>query len=503
LSGGGGDDNASIRPEEGFEHAYFTQDELGRGSFGFVKKCTHIESGDGYVVKFIRKDKVLSESWDPTDTGTIHLPDLEGSVHPGMTPREVHLLLKLSHVNVIKAVDLLHNVDYYHLVMESHDVNGATAFDLFEFIDTNPDVDEQIASYIFRQVVDAVSYLHSQHVVHRDIKDENIILNEHLHARLIDFGSAAYMEPGKVFDTFCGTIEYCAPEVLEGNPYPGPELEVFSLGVTLYTLMCGENPFMDVEETIQGGVSILREVSPGCTDLVMGILEPNPANRITIPRLQQHPWLTMDVKAVVAAALQAEVNARSGVGRRVSEAASDVSDFFEYGSPDISNLSCRHPLDSLHGRPESAGGIPMTEGGRGNASGDDSAMSGGDPMSPYMATATSPAPGGDGAASSVADISIMSPIRCSGRSSATMAASPGNVNGLPMLLERLRAEDDLAFFCDVIHDQDMDFDVVASLNAVDMEALDVADKDIRSRLLSTIVSVVESMECGDLEVRSE
>ena len=495
---GGGGDAATVHPEEGFDHAYFAQDELGRGSFGFVKKCTHIESGVAYVVKFIRKDKILSESWDPTDESVVALPDLQGGVKPGMTPREVHLLLKLSHGNVIKAVDLLQNVDYYHLVMESHDVNGATAFDLFEFIDTNPDVDEQIASYVFRQVVDAVAYLHSQNVVHRDIKDENVILNEHLHARLIDFGSAAYMESGKVFDTFCGTIEYCAPEVLEGNPYPGPELEVFSLGVTLYTLMCGENPFMDVEETIRGGITILRDVSPACTELVMQILEPNPTHRITIPQLQHHPWLTMDVRAVVAAALQAEVDARSGIaiGRRPSEAASDVSDFFEYGSPDNVHLSGHggggsgggggHPLDQTFGRPESAGGIPMS------SNGDGFLLSG--PQS-HVAV-MSPIPSSDGVG--VADISVMSPGIRSGRSSLTMTATPKNSTALAVLLRRLQAAVDLAFFCDVVREQEMEFEVVASLTAADMEALDVSDAFI-TRLLLAIATVVEEQD--DLEVR--
>jgi serine/threonine protein kinase len=103
-----------------------------------------------------------------------------------MTPREIHLLLQLNHANVIKGIDLLQNVDYFHLVMECA---GQTTFDLFEFIETNPDVNEHIASHVFRQVVAAVAYLHGNGVLHRDIKDENVILNEQLEAKLIDFGS--------------------------------------------------------------------------------------------------------------------------------------------------------------------------------------------------------------------------------------------------------------------------------------------------------------------------
>lgn len=65
----------------------------------------------------------------------------------------------------------------------------------------------------------AVDYLHSLQILHRDIKDENVIINERFHAKLIDFGSATFMSEGRLFATFYGTVEYCSPEVLAGNKY--------------------------------------------------------------------------------------------------------------------------------------------------------------------------------------------------------------------------------------------------------------------------------------------
>lgn len=108
-----------------------------------------------------------------------------------------------------------------------------------------------------------MSYLHSLNIIHRDIKDENIILNEKFHVKLIDLGSASFMAPGQLFSTFCGTVEYCSPEVLSGEKYRGPELEMWSMGVTLYTLVFGENPFFDIEETIQGVLHPPFKVSKG------------------------------------------------------------------------------------------------------------------------------------------------------------------------------------------------------------------------------------------------
>lgn len=105
--------------------------------------------------------------------------------------------------------------------------------------------------FLRSQLVSAVGYLRSQGIIHRDIKDENIVIAEDFTIKLIDFGSAAYLERGKLFYTFCGTIEYCAPQVLIGNPYRGPELKIWSLGVTLYTLIFDENPFCEMEETME------------------------------------------------------------------------------------------------------------------------------------------------------------------------------------------------------------------------------------------------------------
>ena len=115
---------------------------------------------------------------------------------------------------------------------------------------------------------------------------------------MIDFGSAAYIETGKTFSTFCGTIEYCSPEVLMGNPYAGPELEIWSLGVTLFTLMFGENPFLTVEESIAATLHRPATgwgVSRDLLDLLAFILHPDPKARAFIDELARDPWIYQPV----------------------------------------------------------------------------------------------------------------------------------------------------------------------------------------------------------------
>ncbi|XP_042316106.1 PAS domain-containing serine/threonine-protein kinase isoform X3 [Sceloporus undulatus] len=257
---------------------YDTLTLIGKGAFGFVWTAKCKKDQKEVVVKFIWKERVLDYCW-------VEDPEL------GTITQEIAILRKLQHPNIIKVLDVFENQQFFQLVMEKH----GSGLDLFTFIDNQPDLDEPLASYIFRQLVSAVGYLHCQNILHRDIKDENIIIAEDFTIKLIDFGSAAYLEPGKLFYTFCGTIEYCSPEVLSGNLYPGPELEMWSLGITLYTIIFGENPFCELEETMDAVLRPPCSVSDGLMDLLSGLLQPFPEDRTTLKIVVEHPWVTQPV----------------------------------------------------------------------------------------------------------------------------------------------------------------------------------------------------------------
>ncbi|VDM14295.1 unnamed protein product, partial [Wuchereria bancrofti] len=232
------------------------------------------------VAKFICKSKVFSESWIPS-------PKRGNRV----VPIELHLLETLSHPNIVKLLDVFENDLYYQLVMEKL----GCGMDLFEFIEQQPKLDEPLISYIFRQVVNAVAYLHSKNIVHRDLKDENVIIDQNFSCKLIDFGSAAYFGHNFVFSTFCGTMEYCSPEVLRGNKYRGPELEMWSLGILLYTLVFFENPFRSLQETIRAEIKLPWEVSEDLFQVIAWLLQRDPQFRATVRDISNHCWVKQSI----------------------------------------------------------------------------------------------------------------------------------------------------------------------------------------------------------------
>jgi len=142
----------------------------------------------------------------------------------------------------------------------------------------------------FRQVAKAIHHLHTKaFVVHRDIKDENVVLDGEGNIKLIDFGSAAYIKNGP-FDVFVGTIDYAAPEVLAGKPYRGKEQDVWALGILLYTIVYKENPFYSIDEIMDRDLRIPYEMSVDSIDLIKAMLERDVDVRITIEQVLEHPW---------------------------------------------------------------------------------------------------------------------------------------------------------------------------------------------------------------------
>lgn len=151
---------------------------------------------------------------------------------------------------------------------------------------------------IFTQLVGAVSYVHMQSCVHRDLKLENILLDRHENVKLVDFGfTREYEGRANHLQTFCGTICYSAPEMLKGEKYAGEKVDVWSLGIILYALLCGELPFDDDDDNVTRTRIISEEpkypehLPPDAVALIKTLLSKRPFPRPSLPDILSHPFL--------------------------------------------------------------------------------------------------------------------------------------------------------------------------------------------------------------------
>ncbi|EPY53211.1 CAMK/CAMKL/PASK protein kinase Ppk6 [Schizosaccharomyces cryophilus OY26] len=255
---------------------YNTVKELGIGAYGQVKlvsyKCQKVHE---VILKSINKSRILLDSW---------MRDKE----LGTVPMEISILnfLKYNpHPNIVKMISFFEDNDNYYLLTEPQ----IPGIDLFDYIEVRSSISEVECKAIFYQIVLAISHLHAFDIVHRDIKDENIILEQSGVARLIDFGSSSLTRKGP-FDTFRGTVGFAAPELLKGERYLGKEQDVWALGILLYTIVYRENPYYNIEEILDGDLRIPFEVSKESVDLIYRMLDRNVQARITIEEAIQHCW---------------------------------------------------------------------------------------------------------------------------------------------------------------------------------------------------------------------
>ncbi|EON99424.1 putative serine threonine protein kinase protein [Phaeoacremonium minimum UCRPA7] len=150
----------------------------------------------------------------------------------------------------------------------------------------------------FTQLVGAVSYVHLQSCVHRDLKLENILLDKNENVKLLDFGFAReYEGKSNYLQTFCGTICYSAPEMLKGEKYAGEKVDVWSLGVILYALLCGELPFDDDDDNVTRTKILSEEpkypehIPADALSLLKGLLSKRPLLRPGLSDILAHPFL--------------------------------------------------------------------------------------------------------------------------------------------------------------------------------------------------------------------
>lgn len=292
---------------------------IGEGAYGKVRLGTHRITSTRVAIKQI--PKAMSAS----------------------LTREIHHHRQLHHPHVTQMYEVIATESHIWIVTEL-----CCGGELFDYLAEKGRLSERESSIIFGQLALAVAYLHEKGIVHRDLKLENVLLDERCRVKLGDFGFTREYDRGVYMETFCGTTGYAAPEMLQGKRYLGPEVDVWSMGVILYCLLTGTLPFDDDDEAImkekviKGKYEDPEWLSTDARDLVRSILEVDPAKRLTIPQILASPWFTSTPSAPVSDQMLLGVN-------YVPSSSSPARDTFILPVKPVVNTQIQDPFDTTQG----------------------------------------------------------------------------------------------------------------------------------------------------------
>ncbi|KAG7320225.1 hypothetical protein KOW79_016078 [Hemibagrus wyckioides] len=276
--------SSSVRKHQhkhNLKHRYELLETLGRGTYGKVKKAVERHTGRVVAIKSIRKEKIKDEQ------DMVHIR------------REIEIMSSLRHPHIISIYEVFENKDKIVIVMEY-----ASKGELYDYISERRKLSERETRHFFRQIVSAVHHCHKKGVVHRDLKLENVLLDDNYNIKIADFGLSNLYHKDKLLQTFCGSPLYASPEIVNGRPYRGPEVDSWALGVLLYTLVYGTMPF-------DGGdhKRLIRQISKGeyreppqssdARGLIRWMLMVNPDRRATVEDIANHWWVNWGWKTSV------------------------------------------------------------------------------------------------------------------------------------------------------------------------------------------------------------
>ncbi|KAL0973018.1 hypothetical protein UPYG_G00197810 [Umbra pygmaea] len=256
---------------------YDIERTLGKGNFAVVKLARHRITKTEVAIKIIDKSQL-----DAVNLEKIY--------------REVQIMKMLDHPHIIKLYQVMETKNMLYLVTE-YAKNG----EIFDYLAKHGRLSELEARRKFWQILSAVEYCHNRNIVHRDLKAENLLLDGHMNIKIADFGFGNFFQPGEPLTTWCGSPPYAAPEVFEGQQYEGPQLDIWSMGVVLYVLVCGALPFdgpsLPVlrQRVLEGRFRIPYFMTEDCEHLIRRMLVLDPSKRLSVAQIKEHKWMSLDV----------------------------------------------------------------------------------------------------------------------------------------------------------------------------------------------------------------
>jgi serine/threonine protein kinase len=255
-------------------HQYTITSELGQGAFSLVCRAFNRQTRRSYAIKIFPKANL-------TSTGD-----------SDRFQREINSCAFMRHENLVALHDFFWDDLNFYMVLDL-----CAGGELFDYIIKHSKLDEPLAALILKQMVFAVSYCHSLGVAHRDLKPENILIEKFPRIKISDFGLCGFISADRKMDTFCGSPTYCAPECLSKTTYQGELSDIWSLGVILYCMVTGNNPWtvsnvpVMMNQIFSADYPVPDFLSAECADLLSRMLRVTPEQRIALSDILSHPWI--------------------------------------------------------------------------------------------------------------------------------------------------------------------------------------------------------------------
>uniref|UniRef100_A0A671R8G3 non-specific serine/threonine protein kinase n=1 Tax=Sinocyclocheilus anshuiensis TaxID=1608454 RepID=A0A671R8G3_9TELE len=262
-----------------------------RGAEHASLSASHSEKGSGWSSRSLGarcRNSIASCSDEQPHIGNYRLLKTIGKGNFAKVKLARHILTGRELFEVIETEKTL------YLVMEY-----ASGGEVFDYLVSHGRMKEKEGRAKFRQIVSAVHYCHQKNIVHRDLKAENLLLDADSNIKIADFGFSNEFTLGSKLDTFCGSPPYAAPELFQGKKYDGPEVDIWSLGVILYTLVSGSLPFDGQnlkelrERVLRGKYRVPFYMSTDCESILRRFLVLNPTKRCTLEQIMKDKWINV------------------------------------------------------------------------------------------------------------------------------------------------------------------------------------------------------------------
>ena len=255
---------------------YKILEKIGEGMFSTVHLAEHLLTGEKVAIKNLPRSKITSK------------------IDKLRISREISILKKLHHFNIIKFYTLIETKESQFIIQEY-----CSGRELNEYIQIKQKLTEQEANKFFRQLISGLEYLAKNYITHRDLKPENLLLSNNMNIKIIDFGLSNIYEKNKLLKTACGSPCFAAPEMLQGKEYNGLSVDLWSAGIILFYMVSGNLPFDDInnlnlyKKIIAGKIVYPKFFSNDLKSLLKKILEVNPKKRAKLKEIKDSKWFNL------------------------------------------------------------------------------------------------------------------------------------------------------------------------------------------------------------------